>query len=416
MTPIEQPSGFDSLGLSEAVSGVLHKAGFTVPTPIQEKGIPVGVTGADLIGIAQTGTGKTMAFALPIIDRLIANPQAKGLVIVPTRELALQVEESVRKITNHLFQQQAPLRTVCLIGGVPIYRQMKDLQRSPRIIIATPGRLQDHLEQKSVDLSQVVTLVLDEADRMLDMGFAPQVKRILEVVPSNRQTMLFSATMAPEIVQLSAAYMKNPTRIEVSTPGASNAQITQEMCYVAQQGKSNLLLEILQEREGSVLVFTRTKHGASKLAKWLIDSGQSAAEIHSNRSLGQRRQALDGFKSGKYRVLVATDVAARGIDVKDISLVVNYDLPDVPEDYVHRIGRTGRAGKTGIALSFAAPDQYRDVKRIERLMNKPIPLSPRSVQPTPDAYSAPRQHRQGGQSSWRSNNSRPQPRTFRSRF
>lgn len=374
----QQPvKGFVSTGITPEILSVLRSAHLTAPTPIQEKAIPVALQGADIVGIAQTGTGKTLAFSLPIIQNLRTS-SGRALILVPTRELALQVEESIRRITRHLNPIQ---RTVCLIGGVPAYRQIKDLKSRPRIVIATPGRLNDLLDRKVLDLSDVVTLVLDEADRMLDMGFMPQIKQILEHMPKERQTMLFSATMATEVSGIATKYMQNPIRIEVSEPGLAASQIDQELCYVSQTGKTDLLQQFLNTHSGTVLVFSRTKHGASNLSKKLQVMGYTSTEIHSNRSLGQRRMALDGFKSGKYRVLVATDVAARGIDVRNISLVVNYDLPDAAEDYVHRIGRTGRAGKSGKAVSFATHEQYRDVKAIERLTKNTLPLSELSEKP-----------------------------------
>lgn len=395
--------GFDRAGLSPALLAAVTKAGFITPTPIQEKTIPVGITGRDVIGIAETGTGKTMAFALPILNRLMKGAHEKALIIVPTRELALQVEQSIRVIT-HLLPFPAP-RTVCLIGGMPIYRQIKELKASPAIIVATPGRLRDHLQQGTINLSQVVVLVLDEADRMLDMGFAPQIKQVCETIPAGRQTLLFSATFAPEIARLAAAYQHNPVRIEVAKVGIAAELIKQELCYVRNDEKPELLNKLLTETPGTVLVFSRTKHGTTKLARLVHQMGHSVTEMHSNRSQYQRRQALDGFKNGRFRVLVATDVAARGIDVKDISMVINYDLPDAVEDYVHRIGRTGRAGKSGVAVSFATPDQHRDVRNIERHMNRTIPLSQHSAaQPAP----AGRDFSQGG-NAHRSNRYSPRP-------
>jgi ATP-dependent RNA helicase RhlE len=349
----------------------IAKAGFTVPTPIQAQAIGPALTGSDIIGIAQTGTGKTMAFGLPIIQKLLTSP-GRALILVPTRELALQVEESLQRITMRLAR---PLRTVTLIGGAPIYRQIQALKQQPACIIATPGRLRDHLERRTIVLSAVNTLVLDEADRMLDMGFEPQIRQICQAIPADRQTMLFSATMESRVAVLASAYQRNPVRVEVQTQGATAALIEQELCYVHQEEKLSLLTKLLQLHTGTVLVFSRTKHGATRLATQVRGMGHSAAEIHSNRSLGQRREALSGFKTGKYRILVATDVAARGIDVRDISVVVNYDLPDAPEDYVHRIGRTGRAGSKGRAISFATPAQLRDVQAIERLTRHTIALS-----------------------------------------
>ena len=385
------PRGFQGTGLPANILQSLARLNLNEPTPIQEQAIPIARSNRDVIGIAQTGTGKTFAFGLPLIEKL-NNAPGKGLILAPTRELALQIEDNLRRVLRNL---NTPIRTISLIGGMPIYRQLRELQHKPRLIIATPGRLQDHLDQKSLDLSDVVTLVLDEADRMLDMGFAPQINRILTSVPSDRQTMLFSATMAPEIAKIAATYMRDAVRVEVAQAGTSVAQIEQSVLYTSMDRKPELLQQILQEERGLVLVFTRTKHGAAKLSKKLIQSGEAATEIHSDRSLGQRRVALDGFKSGLYRVLVATDVAARGIDVKEIALVVNYDLPDAAEDYVHRIGRTGRAGKTGRAISFALPDQRRDVQQIERLIGKALPLGDKSELPPPPDTSAPQNRRPG---------------------
>jgi ATP-dependent RNA helicase RhlE len=377
MSETTMPSeGFDSTGVAPVILAALTQAGFVIPTPIQAKTIPVALAGEDVIGIAETGTGKTMAFALPIISRLLANHGERALIIVPTRELALQVEQSIRTITRLL---QPALRTVSLIGGMPIYRQIKELKMHPAIFVATPGRLKDHLQQGTIDLSKVTVLVLDEADRMLDMGFAPQIKEVCETIPKGRQTLLFSATFAPEIARLAANYQNNPVRIEVAKAGTAAAQIKQELCYVKHDEKLDLLATILQKHEGTVLIFSRTKHGTTKLARSVQTMGYSTTEMHSNRSQYQRKQALEGFKTGRYRVLVATDVAARGIDVKDISMVINFDLPDAAEDYVHRIGRTGRAGKSGLAISFATPDQQRDVRGIERHMNRTLPISEYSI-------------------------------------
>lgn len=366
-------TGFHLTGLSPLILSALQKGGFRIPTPIQEKAIPAALRGVDFIGIAQTGTGKTLAFGLPILDSLLKRP-GKALVIVPTRELALQVEEHIQKISR---LANLPLRTISLVGGQPMYRQVKDLKMQPRLLIATPGRLQDHLDQKTVNLGDVRILVLDEADRLLDMGFMPQVKKILSVLTKERHTMLFSATMASEVSALAEQYMRQPISIRVE-PSLTNGKITQELCYVSQEGKVNILQSFLGKHGGPILVFSRTKHGARKLTRKVQEMGHSAAEIHSDRSLGQRRQALDGFKSGKYRVLVATDVASRGIDVQDISVVINYDLPDAAEDYIHRIGRTGRAGKDGHAITLATHGQYREVKAIERQVRSALPLSAHS--------------------------------------
>lgn len=355
-------TNFYGLGIAPKLLEALDRAKFAHPTPIQQKAIPIAVQGKDVIGIAQTGTGKTLAFTIPMIQRL-AQTGGRGLVILPTRELALQVDESLMQIGRAVG-----LRSAVLIGGASMPAQMQALKRRPHVIIVTPGRLVDHLEQRSVNLNDIKVLVLDEADRMLDMGFAPQLKKILERIPRERQTMLFSATMPTEIVKIATAHMQLPIRVEVARAGTAAELVDQELIMVGKQDKMRLLEKLLHEVRGPVLVFSRTKHGAKKMTRDLRAMGQVAAEIHANRTLAQRREALDGFKSGKYRILVATDIAARGIDVKGIELVINYDLPDAAEDYVHRIGRTGRAGKPGRAVSFATPDQSADVRAIERVV------------------------------------------------
>ena len=349
-----QENGFYGLGIAPGILEVLKKLNFSTPTPIQKQSIPIAVEGKDVMGIAQTGTGKTLAFGIPLIQQVLKT-NGLALVIVPTRELATQVNDSLEKVGTPLG-----LRTATLIGGEAIHFQLRRLQRKPHVIIGTPGRIIDHLEQKTVSLSHVRILVLDEADRMLDMGFAPQLKRILPLLPHERQTMLFSATMPEEIVRIARAFLKLPIRIEIAKSGTAAAKVTQELFFVPQEAKTQLLEKILQEYRGSVLVFSRTKFSAKRIAATVRAFGHTAAEIHANRSLGQRRDALEGFKNGRYRVLVATDIAARGIDVQNIELVVNYDLPQSAEDYVHRIGRTARAGETGHAISFARPNQRGD--------------------------------------------------------
>lgn len=382
-----QELSFDGLGIAPKLLEILDKNKYTVPTPIQHQSIPVALQGQDIMGIAQTGTGKTLAFGIPMIQHL-ATKKGMGLVILPTRELALQVDESLNKIGRGLG-----LKTAILIGGENMGKQLRQLRAQPHIIIATPGRLIDHLEQKSVNLTTVNVLVLDEADRMLDMGFAPQIKRILVTVPKERQTMLFSATMPSEIVNIANSYMKLPVRVEVAPAGSSSQNVTQEIYFVQKHDKLSLLKNILTEYKGSVLVFTRTKFGAKKLAQSVRNMGHTSNEIHSNRSLNQRIEALAGFKLGKYRVMVATDIAARGIDVTGIELVVNYDLPEQAADYVHRIGRTGRAGHEGHAISFVTPDQKFDLRAIERLIKKELPVAktpeslPQFVQPASPAPS-----------------------------
>ena len=385
---VEATPRFADLGLTPSLLATLDKLKFTIPTPIQVSAIPVGISGEDIIGIAQTGTGKTLAFGLPILHRFIeAGKKSRGraLIILPTRELALQVEETMQKVGAAFG-----LRTTVLIGGAPMRPQLSSLRANPDVIVATPGRLIDHLQNRSVDLRTVDTLVLDEADRMLDMGFAPQIKQILREVPSERQTMLFSATMPEAIVDIAANYMHQPTRVEVARAGTAARDVSQELFIVPQDEKNALLLRLLREYKGTILVFARTRSRAHRVARVIRNEGHSSAEIHSDRSLIQRRAALDGFKAGTYRILVATDIAARGIDVSDIELVLNYDLPDSAEDYIHRIGRTGRAGKSGHAISLAAPDQSSDVRDIEKLLRVDLPISPGS------AYSFPPRPAQGG--------------------
>ncbi len=360
---------FNGLGIAPKLLEILDKNGFTVPTPIQHQSIPIAITGKDLMGIAQTGTGKTLAFGIPMLQRL-AGSQGKGLVILPTRELAVQVNEALLKIGKSLG-----LKTAVLIGGEGIGKQLAALRQNPRVIIVTPGRLIDHLEQKTVKLDNVSVLVLDEADRMLDMGFAPQLQKIARFLPKQRQTMLFSATMEPEIVKIAGAYLQLPLRVEVAPAGTTVSKVTQEIFFVTKPEKLELLKMLLGEYKGSVLIFTRTKFTAKKITEVLRRLGHKAAEIHSNRSLNQRLEALEGFKVGKYRILVATDIAARGIDVQGIELVLNFDLPEQAADYVHRIGRTARAGSAGHAISFATPDQKHDIYQIERLIRKQLPVS-----------------------------------------
>ncbi|KKQ26820.1 MAG: Dead-box ATP-dependent RNA helicase [Candidatus Magasanikbacteria bacterium GW2011_GWC2_37_14] len=368
MTIEQKASSFSELGISAKILSILEFHGFKQPTPIQHQAIPPALEGKDLIGIAQTGTGKTLAFGIPMIQRLNAL-DGQGLILLPTRELALQVDETLQKIGGGLG-----LRTVVLIGGAPMPKQMKEIARSPHIIVATPGRLADHLKRRTINLSRVKIAVLDEADRMFDIGFAPQIKEILSLLTSERQTMLFSATMSAEIAKLASRYLKLPLRIEVAPAGTTVNQIEQEVFFIDKENRMQLLDKILMESAGRVLVFSRTKHGAKKITNALKQMNYSATEIHSNKSLAQRKDALSGFKTGKYRVLVATDIAARGIDVKEIELVVNFDMPDDLENYVHRIGRTGRAGHTGKAISFAGRDEKSSIRNIERLIRKTLPI------------------------------------------
>ncbi len=324
--------------------------------------------GKDLVGLAQTGTGKTLAFGIPTIQAALSGK--RGLIILPTRELAVQVEETLSKIGSSLG-----VRTALLVGGDSMSRQLQSLRRNPMIVIGTPGRIIDHLKRKTIDFASTGILVVDEADRLLDMGFAPQLKQILSAVSNKRQTMLFSATMPQEILSIANSYMHLPVRIEIARSGTVTENVTQEIFFVEKSDKLRLLEKLLYEYKGSVLVFSRTKFGAKKITSSIRALGHTASELHSDRSPGQRREALEGFKNGRYRILVATDIAARGIDVRNIELVLNYDLPMNAEDYVHRIGRTARAGAKGHAISFATPDQKRDIRDIERLIKTALPFS-----------------------------------------
>ena len=387
---------FYGLGIAPKLIQVLENLKFTTPTPIQQKAIPSAVEGKDIIGVAQTGTGKTLAFGIPMIQRLGQSDIGKrGLIILPTRELAFQVEETLHKLGKDLG-----LRTALLIGGASIHMQKTSIARKPHIIIGTPGRINDHLEQKTLFLDNVSILVLDEADRMLDMGFLPQIKKVLKNVAKERQTMLFSATLPNEIMKVAKEFMKLPIRVEIAPPGTMPEQVTQEIFIVQKNSKNRLLDKILGEYKGSTLIFTRTKFTAKRVASAVRAMGHTSSEIHSNRSLGQRREALEGFKTGKYRILVATDIAARGIDVLGIELVINYDIPEHSEDYVHRIGRTARAGSAGHAISFAMPDQQKEIRQIERLIRKNLPISKLPELPPERVLNFVPQKRHRGKPNW----------------
>ena len=363
----KEAAGFAALGLAPETLALLARHAYAVPTPIQNAAIPAALEGRDLVGIAQTGTGKTLAFALPLVERTLAGHVRRALIVAPTRELALQIDETLQKVAK-----PRGVGSCVVIGGASMNRQHDELARKPRIVVATPGRLLDHMGQ-GLKLTDFDALVLDEADRMLDMGFAPAIRRIVAGLPTKRHTMLFSATFPTEIESIAKDYQRNPVRIEVERAGTATELVSQELRLVGVEEKGPLLGEILAGHDGTTLVFARTRHGARKLARVVRNFGHTAAELHSDRSLAQRKAALDAFKKGEVRVLVATDIAARGIDVKGIGLVVNYDLPDNPEDYVHRIGRTGRAGASGRAITFAVAEQERDVRDIERTMRLDIP-------------------------------------------
>ncbi|WP_297527815.1 DEAD/DEAH box helicase [Thiohalobacter sp.] len=363
---------FQSLGLSAELLRALSDQGYESPTPIQARAIPPALDGADLMAAAQTGTGKTAGFVLPMLQRLGASQRRgkapRALVLTPTRELAAQVADSVRDYGRHL-----PLRSVTVHGGVSITPQIKRLRQGVDVLIATPGRLLDHLNQRTVDLSAIEILVLDEADRMLDMGFLPDIRRLLAAIPKARQTLLFSATFSDEIKRLAQGLLRSPQVIEVARRNSTAVAVTQRVHPVDRDRKRALLSYLIGAGNWrQVLVFTRTKHGANRLAEQLERDGLSATAIHGNKSQGARTRALADFKRGKARVLVATDIAARGLDIDQLPHVVNYELPNVPEDYVHRIGRTGRAGNSGEAVSLVCVDEHKLLRDIERVMKRSI--------------------------------------------
>jgi ATP-dependent RNA helicase RhlE len=361
---------FDPLGLSKKLLAAVRDAGYTHPTPIQEQAIPLILKGRDVMGLAQTGTGKTAAFTLPVVDRLLDGPRrTRALVLTPTRELCVQVEESVRKYSKH-----SHLSVVSVYGGVPLEPQEKKLRAGVDIVVATPGRLIDHLERQNVVFDDLEVLVLDEADRMLDMGFAPQINRIVSDVPSYRQTLLFSATMPPEVEALARKYLRKPVVVQVGRRSAAASTVAHAVYPVPRERKSSLLASLLREEKlDSVLVFTRTKHGADRVVRHLEREGIQATAMHADKTQPQRTKALHDFKTGKVRVLVATDIAQRGLDISGITHVINYDVPQQAEDYEHRIGRTGRAAREGDAFTFMAPDEIAMVKQIERIVGQQIP-------------------------------------------
>ncbi len=354
---------FNNLGLDERLLKAVRSMGYSVPTPIQEQAIPSIIEGKDVVGCAQTGTGKTAAFTLPTLQRVRAgNRRPAALIVTPTRELALQIEGVAKEAAR--FTQH---RVAVVYGGVGYGPQAAALRKGVDILVATPGRLLDLCNQGDCKLDRVEVLVLDEADRMLDMGFWPDVKRILGLLPSNRQNLLFSATMSPEVMRVAGDTLHEPVRIDVAPPSKPIDKIAQSVYPVSGQQKVELLLSLIQDHDLSrVLIFTRTKHRADRVARVLSKNGISGAAIHGNRSQSQRQQALEGFKRGRHKVLVATDIVARGIDVDGISHVINFDLPTVPADYVHRIGRTARAGKSGTAFSLFAPEEHDQLRDIEK--------------------------------------------------
>ncbi len=370
---------FASLGLAPALVRTLEQIGYATPTPIQQGAIPLVLEGRDVLAGAQTGTGKTAAFALPMLQRLssasvVRGARApRGLILTPTRELAIQVHENVQA-----YAKGSGLASTQIFGGVGMQPQVQALRRGVDVLVATPGRLIDHVEQRTLDLSKIEILVLDEADRMLDMGFLPAIRRILAMLPrNNRQTLLFSATFAPEIKDIAHKFMREPAEIQVTPQNSVVASIEHRVHPVDSSNKRELLLHLIAaDSRRQTLVFTRTKHGANRLSEYLEKAGVRSAAIHGNKSQSARVKALDGFKSGAVTVLVATDIAARGIDIDDLPLVVNFDLPTIAEDYVHRIGRTGRNGRSGEAISLASPEEGPLLRDIQRLLKQELALVP----------------------------------------
>ena len=363
---------FTALGLGTKIAQALKDKGYVEPTPIQAKAIPIILSGRDAIGVAQTGTGKTAAFVLPLLERLATTSQPerrmRALVIAPTRELVVQIEENIRAYGRHLH-----LRYATIFGGVGEQPQIQALRRGVDLVVATPGRLIDLMQQRHVDFAALQMLVLDEADRMLDMGFLPAIRRIVAATPASRQTLLFSATLSKEIERITKEFLKTPALVEIGARSSPAEAVTQWVVEVSMAAKVPALIHLLQDAAlESVLVFSRTKHGADKIARKLESAGFRTATLHSNRTQGQRLAALKRFKSGDVRVLIATDIAARGIDVDGISHVINYDFPPQPEDYVHRIGRTGRAQAIGDAISFITRDDEDNLRRLERFLGRGI--------------------------------------------
>jgi ATP-dependent RNA helicase RhlE len=410
-------NSFHEFGLAEPITRALAQEDYVTPTPIQAKAVPLVLAGRDLIGIAQTGTGKTAAFALPILNRLAATPRApdkktcRVLVLSPTRELSNQILDSFRTYGRHLH-----LSSALVIGGVPMGKQVRALMGGLDVLVATPGRLLDLVRSNALRLNRVEVLVLDEADRMLDMGFIHDIRTIVAKLPAQRQTLLFSATMPREIAELAGQMLRDPAQVAV-TPAASTVdRVSQRIVHTDRAAKASLLVDVLKgETIDRALVFTRTKHGADKVVRGLVKSGIAAEAIHGNKSQNQRERVLSDFRTGRLRTLVATDIAARGIDVTEITHVINYDLPEVPETYVHRIGRTARAGAEGVAISFCDRDETPLLRAIEKLIRMSIPASGASPAPRPGQPPRPgRQrphnghgHKQAGRGKQRGQAPRP---------
>lgn len=415
-----EKSAFEALGLAKPIWQKLVRLKYDVPSDIQAQAIPEILAGHDVMGLAQTGTGKTAAFTLPLLHRLMKNAPAaeksgyiehsiRALILTPTRELAQQIDKSVRNYGENLST-----RSGCVVGGVHAHKQKKMLKGGIDILVATPGRLEDLMSQGVIDLKQVETVILDEADQMLDIGFLPAIKRILGQTPKSRQTLLFSATMPKQIRELTQRYMRNPKPISVSPPSSTVTKVSQSVMFIDQPKKTDALTALLAKyKQKRVIVFTRTKRGADRIAKRLIKCNLPAVAIHGNRSQNQRTRALNDFRNSELHILVATDVAARGIDIPEVELVVNFDLPQVAESYVHRIGRTGRAGRSGQAIMFCNPEEMKLLADIEKVIKKNIPermvdgtVKPEATwSPDPRAYNRPRPNADGSTSDAENGNS-----------
>jgi ATP-dependent RNA helicase RhlE len=389
---------FDMLGLKPRLIEALAEMGIKDPTPIQKQAIPPALEGRDVMGLAQTGTGKTAAFGLPLIQHLLEGDErprprcARALILAPTRELVAQISESLTG-----FIQGSHLKVARVVGGVGINPQIKRLERGVDLLVATPGRLIDLMDRGAVNLSESHFLVLDEADQMLDMGFIHALKKIAVKLPKERQTLLFSATMPKDMESLAATYLEKPVRVQVATSGQTADKVTQSIHFIAKTEKPGLLLDLLKDHHGeAALVFARTKHGSDRLAKQLTGAGVNAVAIHGNRSQGQRTRALEAFTNGEAHVLVATDVAARGLDIPVVKHVYNYELPNVPETYVHRIGRTARAGREGAAITLCAPDEMGELKDIEKIIKTQIPVATGTRWTPAQEEAKPKQQRGGG--------------------
>ncbi len=374
-------TNFTQWDLPAALIASLVRMGITNPTPVQQEAIPLALQGFDILASAQTGTGKTVAYLIPLIQRLTKNPQTPALILAPTRELAMQIHQTLKQMADPNF------KTSLLIGGASMFRQLAELKKRPHVIVGTPGRINDHLERRSLNLNATRFLVIDEADRMLDMGFGPQLDRIAKHLPQERQTLLFSATLLPNIVRLSERFLKDPKRVAVNTNTQLDPKIQQEAIHLPNSEKKAGLLKQLNQREGSIIIFVKTRRRAESISKELRQAGHKTDAMHGDLRQNRREQVIRAFRSSKSRILVATDVASRGLDIPHVMHVINYDLPECPEDYVHRIGRTGRAGAEGFALSLISPEDKFRWKAIERLLNPnnhaATPRNEKSKQPHP---------------------------------